>query len=51
MFTIEKAYKVPEFFLEGGGGQLMCSTIFSVLFYQITQYLKVTSTSISYQMS
>lgn len=43
MFTIEKAYKVPEFFLEGGG-QLMCSTIFSVLFYQITQYLKVTST-------
>lgn len=21
MFTIEKAYQVPEFFLEGGGGQ------------------------------
>lgn len=49
MFTIEKAYQVPEFFLEGGG--TMCSTIFSVLFHQITQYLKVTSTPISYQMS
>lgn len=39
MFTIEKAYKVPEFFLEGGGGAInVFNNIFCVILSNYTVF-------------
>lgn len=38
MFTIEKAYKVPEFFLEGGGAINVFNNIFCVILSNYTVF-------------